>query len=415
MIFVANALPMNGGTTFLIRTCREFQSRGINCAVILLRGEYEPSLYSELRSHAKIISLRDFLVDRATLFRKQTGIFGLIDWPSLDRAIAPFGNSLHVMGLFGLIFALRLNGYRQYKITAGVYHQNEFLFQPSPFYFSREMIRLFKAIPPENVIFFNQATQANYMQFYGSGRYESATIAPIGLSFDAPPAPPPAKLGYHIVSVGNLAAFKTYNRHMIEVVASLADRYPDIQYDIYGVGPEQGALRALISRTGMEAHVRLLGALPYAQFRQTVIEADLFVGSGTALLEAAAAGRPALIGIESIQTPETYGFLHEIEGLSYNEHIAGRPKRPLLSCVEELFSKKDDYARISAACFAKAREFSVTRTVDAFIDAESRAEPSSLALGPVVLIRLLVSLLLMAVAERFGPFDSFRYRRDQSF
>ena len=46
---------------------------------------------------------------------------------------------------------------------------------------------------------------------------------------------------------------------------------------------------------------------------------DLFVGSGTAIVEAASFGIPSVIGIENCSEPVSYGFLTDVPGFSYNE------------------------------------------------------------------------------------------------
>lgn len=416
MIFIANVLVMNGGTTFLIRTCREMASRGTRSAVLLLRPEFDVQLRTELERYAEVLCLDDFLIERGRLFRAHLGVFGYVRWSVLDKVLSAFGEHIHVMSVFGLVFALRLAGRLPGKtITAGVYHQNEFLFKAPPFFFAREAIRLFSVMPAENLVFFNEVTRQNYERFF-QANYSASIVVPIGI--DLPHIAPfscSIEKSKRIVSVGNLVKFKTYNAHMIRLTSQLATTHPDIHYNIYGTGPEESVLRALAVEHKVEERVHFMGAVPYADFRQTIKGAALFVGSGTAVIEAAAVGVPAMIGIESIETPDTYGFLSDIKGLSYNENVPSISKYPMRMLVERLFADSAFHAAVSEACHRKAREFSVENTVDGFMALSISAKAVTRTINRLRFYRMLVSFLGMAVCERLGWITTFGDRRNQSF
>jgi glycosyltransferase involved in cell wall biosynthesis len=416
LIFFANVLVMNGGTTFLIRTCREMASRGTRCAVLLLRPEFDVQLRTELERYAEVLCLNDFLIERGRLFRAHLGVFGYVRWSKLKEVLSAFGDHIHVMSIFGLVFALRMYGrLTGKKITVGVYHQNEFLFKAPPFFFAREAIRLFSAMPAENLVFFNEVTRQNYECFFHAN-YSASIIVPIGI--DLPHTAPfscSIERTKRIVSVGNLVKFKTYNAHMIRLTSQLAATHPDIHYDIYGTGPEESLLRALAVEHKVEERVRFMGAVPYSQFRQTINGATLFVGSGTAVIEAAAVGVPAMVGIESIETPDTYGFLSDIKGLSYNENVSSVSKHPMIMLVERLFLDSAFHASVSEACHHKAREFSVEKTVDGFLALSISANAVACTIPRLRFYRMLVSFFGMAVCERLGWITAFGDRRNQSF
>jgi 1,2-diacylglycerol 3-alpha-glucosyltransferase len=416
LIFIANVLVMNGGTTFLIRTCRELASRGIRSAVLLLRPEFDGQLRTELERHAEVLCLDDFLIDRGRLFRAHLGVFGFVNWLALKDALSAFGGHIHVMGIFGLVFALRLADLRvDKKITVGVYHQNEFLFKAPQFYFAREALRLFSVMPAENIVFFNEATRQNYERFFHA-TYSASSVVPIGIDLPADvPFSCDTGKNQRIVSVGNLVKFKTYNAHMIRLTSQLAEAHPEVRYDIYGTGPEAPALQALAAELKVDDRVRFMGAVPYSEFRQTIKGAALFVGSGTAVIEAAAVGVPAMVGIESIETPDTYGFLSDIKGLSYNENVPGIAKQPMRLLVERLLTEPAFLAAVSQACRRKAREFSVEKTADGFLALNNSAKGVARTMNTLRLFRMLVSFIGMAVCERLGWITTFGDRRNQSF
>lgn len=416
MIFLANVLVMNGGTTFLIRLIKERAHRGQRSAVLLLSDRVDPALVETLGHDAEILRLSDFLVDRGKTARGLLGVFAPLAHHRLTKALAPFDSHIHAMSLFGLILGMRLTEQDpRLKLTVGIYHQNEFLYRPPPFHFAREGLRLFAALPAENVIFFNESSRHNYALQFTNQNYADAHLLPIGVTLDKPVIPPPAVPGQNIVSIGNLVPFKAYNRHMIGVVAALRRRFPNIRYDIYGVGPTAGELTTLAQSLGVSDHVTLHGAVEYSRLREVVAACDLFVGSGTALIEAAAVGRPALIGIESIEQPETYGYLSDARGYSYNENMPDVPKHPIAPLVEQLFSDPSHWVSVATACATKAQSFSISVTADGFEAAGKAARPMSLRLSALVLGRLVTSAVAMRVSEKFGRSEPFSDRRNQSY
>lgn len=416
MIFIANVLTMNGGTTFLIRVCREYQRRGISVAVLLLFPLYDCTLRTELTRYAKIFDLRDFLPYGYKFFRAQLMTFAPVRWSMLLAELRSYGNTVHVMGVFGLLFAFRAaRRWDALRITAGVYHQNEYLFSAKSNFFIRTLRRCFSSLYDGQVLFFNELNIKNYSKFFDRD-FSSCVVAPIGI--DIPESGAELRwepVAGRLVSVGNLVNFKTYNLHIIGVVAELASKYPTLQYEIYGAGPEEGQLRELARRLGVQDRVHFNGAIPYSEFTDKVRHAALFIGSGTALIEAAAIGVPAMVGIESISQPETYGFLSDIKGLSYNEFRREIPRVGMRDLVDQLLSNENLATRVSEACKQRAREFSVAATVDGFDAMAARSRGSSITLNSLQTVLLFISFATIAMCDRLGLSSTFRNRRDQSF
>jgi glycosyltransferase involved in cell wall biosynthesis len=414
MIFIANVLEMNGGTTFLVRVSRELAKRGIPTAVIVMFPIVNPALQSELSKYATIINLKDFGWDKGVLLKYQLITFAPLDWKRLMNVLSPFGNVVHVMGVFGMIFAARLATYQHgLRITAGVYHQNEFLFKAKNSYFIDSTYNLFRTLPTQNLLFFNQVTFVHYADFFKRD-FSKSVLAPIGIDLpkDVPEIEPTP---YRIVSVGNLLNFKTYNRHVIHTVAELVSDFPGIHYHIYGVGEEEPSLRKLTNELNIEDRIIFKGLLPYEDFINTVKSASLFVGSGTALLEAASLGIPSLVGIESIQEPKTYGFISDVEDLSYNEFIPGRKLVEIRELTKKLFSDKYFSQKISSECKVKSKEFSVEVTVDQIDFLNSGAVECGCKITKIQSFMLFVSFCKLALSELVDSSNSFRNRRNQSF
>ena len=64
----------------------------------------------------------------------------------------------------------------------------------------------------------------------------------------------------------------------------------------------------------------------------------VFVGSGTSIIESSALGIPSIIGIESNNDGETYGFFSNLRGYSYNEDNLDIEKKTYYEILEILFT-----------------------------------------------------------------------------
>lgn len=415
MIFVANVLELNGGTTFLVRTCEALKARGRPCAVLVLRRGGDEKLARELARHAQVFHLDEFQRDRAFLLRRQLGALAPIAWGRMERALAPFGSTLHAMGAFGLIVAARLASRRDgWRATVGVYHQNEFVYEGHRF-FSNDVLALFRRMPHQNVVFFNEVSRDNYIRFHDRPNFRSSPVLPIGIRLSEPTAATNRAPTRRIVSVGNLEEFKTYNRLVIGLLPSLRSTWPDVEYHIYGSGEKHDALLAQARELDVADRVVFHGRIAYDDLQDVWNANDVFVGSGTALIEAAVAGLPALVGVESMPTPHTYGFLSDIKGLSYNEFAPDIPLRSMEDCLRTVLDDRDTYRSVATACTAKARDFSVARTAAGMAELAEHAIPTPGLLSSAKTIRLLAGLPLLALRDQGSPSTAFARRRNQSF
>lgn len=416
MIFIANALPINGGTTFLIRACREMHRRGQKVAVLVMFPLVDEKLRVELERYAQVFDLRDYLWDRGVFFRMQLMTFAPVRWRALLDILGGFGTTVHVMGIFGLLFACRLSHrLAGVRATIGVYHQNEYLFDAQDTYFVRAFRHYFSAIPASQFLFFNQANVTNYSRFFETD-FSTGTIAPIGIEISEElPQGLPAQVRGKLVSVGNLVNFKTYNGHIIRIVAALVDRYPELHYDIYGSGSEENDLKALAESLGIKNRIHFFGPMMYSDFGKNVGQAALFIGSGTAVLEAAALRIPAMIGIESIKQAETYGFLSDIDGYSYNEYLSDVPRFSMQNLIERVLSDQVYAEEIASACREKAKEFSIESTINSITTLSDCAQTEMLGLNNIECMRLCCSFVGVALLDALHLSSTFRNRRDQSY
>jgi len=184
-------------------------------------------------------------------------------------------------------------------------------------------------------------------------------------------------------------------------VQVLAEKGLPIEYHIYGDGDQFQALKAQIRDMGCEQKIHLHGTLEYSRLPEVLRNAWLFVGSGTAIIEAAACGVPALIGVESEPEPRTYGFLHSMPGLDYQEADIGLEKRSFVEFCEELHSlSEEEYAKVCERSVRKAETFSIERLIDGFHRADGQAEVIQATAPFTARLLLLVSVLVDRLVPR---------------
>lgn len=418
MIFVANTLELNGGSTFLLRVCKELKRRGILPVIFVLFGHDSSNVAIELSRIARIITLKSIVQNIFSfLCIRQFGIFLPLD---KNRIISIFGEnvkSFHVMGIFGLVVAKRLSKILGgIPITIGVYHQNEFLYSAGSGYFVRWVSETLSKTPSENMIFLNEGNRVSYAKQFNK-EFLTAPVLPVGIELATVNTDEWAKNKepFLIISVGNLVGFKTYNRHVISCVSQLKLRYPKVRYEIYGEGEELSDLQEHSRNLGVDDLVKFCGHLDYSEFKKVVSRAHVFVGSGTAILESAVLGTPSIVGIESIQKPLTYGFIFNVAGFGYNEAGLNMPLLPIAECIENVFSADEvGLINISTNCINKAKEFGVERTVDGFIDSEKSAK-CQIELSNVKLLCLFFSFCWLSLLDLFGIDRRFRFRRNQGW
>jgi glycosyltransferase involved in cell wall biosynthesis len=175
-----------------------------------------------------------------------------------------------------------------------------------------------------------------------------------------------------LVTVGNLIARKRH-ADVIEAMARLRDRWPDLRYVIVGDGPEREALSGLAVARGVADRVQLRGRLSHAEAVAIAQQASLFVlpsvaeAFGVSYVEAMAAGVPA-VGSRGQDGPE------EIAAAGGGiELVAAGDPSALAAALDRLLSDPPRLSALrSAARETVEREFTWERcgreTVDAYAE-----------------------------------------------
>jgi teichuronic acid biosynthesis glycosyltransferase TuaC len=213
-----------------------------------------------------------------------------------------------------------------------------------------------RALGHARVVLANSAGTARRCRERGAHRTQV-----VHLGTDLPAAPAQAPAVPTLVTVGNLIARKRH-ADVIEAMALLTRRWPQLRYVIVGDGPEREALRALATARGVEGRVDLRGRLAHEEAVSVARAASLFVlpsaaeAFGVAYVEAMAAGVPA-IGSRGEDGPE------EIAGAGGGiELVAPGDPRTLADAIDVLLSDPVRMAALRvAARDTVARQFTWER------------------------------------------------------
>jgi glycosyltransferase involved in cell wall biosynthesis len=174
---------------------------------------------------------------------------------------------------------------------------------------------------------------------------------------------------YLIVSIGRLAAFKTYNVYMLDIIKKLIDEGYNIQYDIYGTGELEVEMRKKIIALNLENSVALKGLLDYDLFSTVLENAYLFVGMGTSVLEASLAQVPTIVAIENNDNGETYGYLNQLPYYNVGEENLNLEVKSVYTMIKDTLDLEEHmYQKLSLDSAAYVQPYSIDVLMPKWID-----------------------------------------------
>lgn len=368
ILFIYSCLPLGGIETFIVRMSKYFSLKGIRVSILFFSDNFSTDLYSDLSLYADIYHWRDF-VYLPKVCDKLPVLLRLLLPIKLDKIKKKLLNDIthiHAPDVNAILFSYRLLSLLETSkiiLTTGIYHINEFnLSKCNNVYFGRVLNSIIQTIPKENIIFFNEISASVYSTKFQRDFF-SSVISPIGVDIEKYKGVYSGLQNNRIVSIGRLAKWKKYNYHMIEVIQNLNARGIYLEYHCYGDGEEKDNLVNIVRSLGLEKQFFFLGNIAYDDFKRKIDNSLLFIGAGTALIEAAACGVPALIGIENDELAGTFGFLHETEGFSYQESELNLTKKDISVYILNLLGMTEsEYWEECKKSRLRATDFSMDTT-----------------------------------------------------
>lgn len=181
-----------------------------------------------------------------------------------------------------------------------------------------------------------------------------------------------------IVSIGRLSPMKEYNLYMIDIVAGLVARKECVEWHVYGEGAYENEMREAIAARGLDQHVRLHGRIDYQMLQQALREAWIFVGMGTAAVEAAVCGVPTVVAMAYDRVGRTYGVLQDWSFGNVGDLGDSAPEKTVeMEIVRLLKLSDDDYKEESRAAKAYALRYDKDLLMEKYLTVVASAPPAS--------------------------------------
>jgi glycosyltransferase involved in cell wall biosynthesis len=218
------------------------------------------------------------------------------------------------------------------RVRLGVYSQYE-LSERSEGALRRAYAWVYRRLGPGRIFFCTQGLKDKQAGL--DGQYAVSPVVPLTVSV-------PAFCKHHaacaarvkLVTVGRFVDFKRYLWVLPGVVAELEAVGIQAELDIYGYGPLEESLRACIQQSPAAVRISIKGKINPQDIDRALLDADLFIGSGSMLLEAASRGVPSIVCIDSNREPTSPGYLHESPLNFTSEERSGVPMMMMSGLVQ---------------------------------------------------------------------------------
>lgn len=398
ILFVYTSLPKGGIETFFVRMAKELFNDGYEIRFLFFGNVFDDELIKELEKFAIIFNINKYLI-APNIYKKQTPLLKLlipIKKEKLHRDVLEGITHIHAPDYNSLLYTGKILPIKsEIKVTTGVYHINEYNFSSSSiWYFKNKIEKLLKNFPWQNILFFNEISKEFYNEKFADN-FKKSVVTPIGINFTHENSMLLGEQNNKIVSIGRLTQWKKYNFHMLDVIKSLQNKNIFFYYDSYGSGSELTLLNNKVKDLELQDYVTFHGNIPYTKFKETISKKLMFIGGGTALIEASALGIPSLIGIENEEEPLSYGFLHNTSTYSYQEKQLKFDKKNieyfilyLKGLSEESYKSECEKARL------RAKDFSIDKTKIDFINMINSSQKFNFFLNYYQLTRIVLSMFL---------------------
>ena len=322
MLFIYGALPVGGIETFFMRMAKERHRLGLHTSILLLSlpHESDPELLNEMKKYANVLFPDDIFLNFGK-FTRRLPLLVPVKKRALERALKSV-DQIHASDGMHALLGYRLSNMlnKNITITVGFYHYIKFLWGGDNVAWHEKVNRrfIFDFLPEESLLLFSEGNRQLYIKHKRKKLTYANTFRLGVIDKKNIKVSGEVNLPIKIVAIGRLVDFKTYNFYMIKVLKNLKTKGFNVQFDIYGDGPLKAQIADEINKAGLSDSIHLKGTLDYLKFDETVSNYNLFIGSGTAIIQAAALGLPSIVGVENVIEAETYGYFSDVNQYEYN-------------------------------------------------------------------------------------------------
>jgi glycosyltransferase involved in cell wall biosynthesis len=242
------------------------------------------------------------------------------------------------------------------------------------------LFNLRKNFADGSILCMSQGQISEFKRRYGTDR--NPEFWPLPVEDRSKNAPVRAPRWGHFVSIGRLASMKEYNLYMIDVVAALRQKGYAVTWTVYGDGEFCAPMRSRITALGLEGVIALKGTLPYAKLPQSLASAYVFVGMGTASIEAALCGVPIVMALAHDTTGITYGPLYRFTFGNVGERMDNEPTSTVEAELERILEfSPAEYEEEVHKTRDYARRYEMDATMERFLALVNNASPPRVSKG----------------------------------
>lgn len=334
MLLIHGGLYLGGIETFFLRLAKFRHAEGKRTKILIFSAKNlaKNEIYAEFSKYGEVWFSEDLFKSNCVPFAK-TALLSAID-KKVSSAIFDGVDQIHVTNAHYALIADKMCkavGLNK-PITVGFYHYIKNAWgNPNflPYFEKINRSYLFHYLPKQSLFFFSSDCKGFYEKYVGKPMPEArefrlGVVSNIKMSShfndevcDGFIHEPSKKI--KICSVGRLVEFKTYNLYMLDVVKDLRDKGYNCVYDIYGSGPLKSKIEKKVSEYGLADFVKLKGEIPYSKFDDCVVEYDVFIGSGTAIIQASSVGVISIVAVENDNGEGlSYGYFSQVYAREYN-------------------------------------------------------------------------------------------------
>jgi glycosyltransferase involved in cell wall biosynthesis len=221
------------------------------------------------------------------------------------------------------------------------------------------LLNVRRNFPDDSIICMSEEQISEFRRHYGHHR--NPNFWPLPVEDPSRNRPERTPQWGCIVSVGRLDTMKGYNIYLIDAVARLRQKGLPVKWIVYGDGVLGKVMKARINALGLGQAIELKGWLPYSEFASALRDAYLFVGMGTAIIEAALCKVPGIVALAYDATGVTYGPLYRFTFGNCGSLMETPPPTTIEAEIERMlkFSKHEYEAEMK-----KTREYALRYEMD---------------------------------------------------
>jgi len=235
-----------------------------------------------------------------------------------------------------------------------------------------QLLNLRRGFADNSILCMSREQIAELRRYYGQHR--NPIFWPLPVEDPGKDGPARTPTWGRIVSIGRLEPMKEYNLYMIDVVARLRKKGLPVTWTVFGDGVLADAMKSRISAVGLGNAIEMKGRIVYSRIAEALRDAYVFVGMGTAIIEAALCGVPGPVALAYEEDGLSYGPLYRLTFGNAGELSEAPPNTTIETEIERLLKlPKQAYEEEVKRTRDYARRYEMDETMERFLEIVGKA------------------------------------------